>query len=380
MFPVAFVRQVIEEFCPVDGAVLDPFCGRGTVPYVASVTGRLSLGIDVNEVAYVFSTAKTHPEPKLANVLARIAEVGKAVRRSDRTASNEFQRWAWSSRVLGFLNAARRELDWLGSRLDCTVMALLLVYLHGKAGGAISNQMRQTKSMAPEYAVRWWKERELEPPDIDPVAYFEGRATWRYKHGVPQRTEARIELGDARQVLPRSRRRFAMLLTSPPYCGVTNYYWDNWIRLWMLGRPAWPIYGTGERYVDRRRYEDLLRGVFSAARDRLLHDAVIYVRTDSRSFTRQITQTILTELWPRHRQYSQSSRPEQSQTRLFGDAGIKPGETDFLMIPKSVEAPVGFQPSVCEAVACPEFKERRSARREGESWGLAYSPPTKVHQ
>ncbi len=75
MFPVTFVRDAVEQLCPAGGAVLDPSCGRGTVPFVASVTGRPALGIDVNAVAYVFSAAKTDPEPELAPVLTRIAEL-----------------------------------------------------------------------------------------------------------------------------------------------------------------------------------------------------------------------------------------------------------------------------------------------------------------
>src|SRR5262245_38815980 len=70
MFPVSFVRATIETHCPPNGSVLDPFCGRGTVPYVARVTGRASLGIDVNTVAYLFSAAKADPEPKLERVVA----------------------------------------------------------------------------------------------------------------------------------------------------------------------------------------------------------------------------------------------------------------------------------------------------------------------
>lgn len=350
MFPVSFVRATIETHCPSDGSVLDPFCGRGTVPYVARVTGRASLGIDVNAVAYLFSAAKTNPEPKVERVVARVIEIAAAVRPTDLVAANEFQKLAWSPRVLGFLNAARRTLDWRDSRLDGTVMALVLVHLHGKIGNAVSNQMRQSKSMAPDYAVRWWTDHCLQPPDIDPVRYFEDRAAWRYRYGIPGGAKARIELGDARDVLPYARRRFSMLLTSPPYYNVTNYRVDNWIRLWMLGEGELPNYANAQRYGDRDRYTKMLRGVFRAAKRTLKDDAVIYVRTDSRPFTRLTTQALLAELWPEHRQLARDETPKQSQTRLFGDKGSKPGETDFLMLPVGRPRPLGFaRPSPVEA-------------------------------
>jgi hypothetical protein len=260
-------------------------------------------------------------------------------------AANEFQRLAWSPRVLGFLNAARRVLDWRGNRLDRTVMALLLVHLHGKTGNAVSNQMRQSKSMAPDYAVRWWTDHGLTPPDLDPVRYFTDRAAWRYRHGVPTGAKVRIELGDAREVLPRARRRFAMLLTSPPYCNVTNYRLDNWIRLWMLGEGELPDYATAQRYRDRKRYAEMLRGVFSSAKRILEENAAIYVRTDTRSFTQLTTRSLLAELWPSHGQFARCERPRQSQTRLFGNNSEKPGETDFLLLPPGRTAPLGFAPA-----------------------------------
>jgi hypothetical protein len=206
--------------------------------------------------------------------------------------------------------------------------------------------MRQSKGMAPDYAVRWWTEHGLMPPDLDPVRYFTDRTTWRYRHGVPRGAKARIELGDARRALPRARRRFAMLLTSPPYYGVTDYRLDNWIRLWMLGENELPVYATEQRYRDRKRYAGMLRGVFGSARRALEEDAVIYVRTDSRPFTRLTTQSLLAELWPSHSQFARSDCARQSQTRLFGHNSESSGETDFLLLPPGRVAPLGFAPAI----------------------------------
>jgi hypothetical protein len=95
-------------------------------------------------------------------------------------------------------------------------MAVILVHLHGKIGNAISNQMRQTKGLAPDYAVRWSRDRSMGAPEIDPIAYFSAKVVWRYRHGVAGGPTARIVLADAPSVLPRARMYFSMLLTSPP--------------------------------------------------------------------------------------------------------------------------------------------------------------------
>ena len=75
MFPVQFARDVVDEFCPKDGGVIDPFCGRGTVPFVAQATNRQSIGIDSNPVAWVFARAKTDAHKKQYNIIARVKEI-----------------------------------------------------------------------------------------------------------------------------------------------------------------------------------------------------------------------------------------------------------------------------------------------------------------
>ena len=134
MFPVEFARQVVQALSKRGDIVLDPFCGRGTAPYVAMVSGRGAAGCDINPVAWLYSAAKTNPHPSLTDVARRIDELASAVRTRDRKPADEFQALAYGPRALGFINAARRELRWHDSTLDCTVAALLLHYLHAKLG------------------------------------------------------------------------------------------------------------------------------------------------------------------------------------------------------------------------------------------------------
>ncbi len=317
--------------------------------------------MDLNPVAYVFAAAKTDPEPVAGSVLDRIGQVAAAVMHEDSIPQNEFQDWAWCPRALGFLRAARRLLDWRNSRLDRTLMAIILVHLHGKAGNAISNQMRQTKSMAPTYAVNWWSKRDQRPPEIDPVAYFSAKVLWRYRRGIPQGPTARIEFGDARAVLPRARMRFSMLLTSPPYWQVTNYRVDNWIRLWMLGEGALPSWEVSQRYGHRERYVTMLNEVFAAAAQLMEPDATIYVRTDARTFTRDATTQAVERLWPDRTIFAQHGRGKRSQTLHYGDSSPKPGEVD-LFLPPNGQNPAGWETIKQVQAAAPGIN-RETARR-----------------
>ena len=344
MFPVDFAREFIERYsCPGD-IIVDPFCGRGTSNYVAKLLNRNSIGCDVNPVAWVYSKTKTSPAKQVGKLVNRVHEVWDARQAEDSEPVNEFQKYAWAEKVLTFLNSARRELDWRNSKIDWTLAGIILVYLHGKLGGGLSNQMRQSKSMAPDYAVRWWKERNMLPPDIDPVDFIIGRILWRYKKGyVDNGCFSNIYLGDARTKLKNVKVKGNLLITSPPYMGITNYEYDNWIRLWALGGAELPLGRQDQRYNNKEKYEKMIFEVFSEARKHLLDDACIVVRTDRRRFTLETTAYALHGLWPNHRLFGRSevaSKP--TQTALFGDKTQKPGEVDLLVLPEGIKVPDGF--------------------------------------
>lgn len=351
MFPVEFARQVVTTYCPPGGAVMDPFCGRGTVPFVALATERDGLGCDINPVAWVYAKTKTDPYPDPQIVLRRARQIHASITRYDRRPKNEFQELAWSKDVLGFLNAARRNLNWKSSRIDRTLMGILLVHLHAKLGNGISNQMRQSKAMAPEYSVKWWQENGMLPPDIDILAYLEQRLEWRYKMGIVANAEGMrrptILHGDARTVLRRAPKDFSanLILTSPPYYGVTNYRYDNWIRLWLLGEGrSLPETDAWARHGNQEQYRDLLKKTFFVCKKKSHENAVVYVRTDAREFTLETTIDVLKDVWPnKHLYFAFDGFKKATQTALFGDKEVKPGEVDLLLLPSDRPCPTGMQ-------------------------------------
>jgi len=234
----------------------------------------------------------------------------------------------------------RDILEWRRRKIDWTTMALLLVDLHGKRENSLSNQMRQTKAMSPQYAVRWWKKHRMRPPDLDPVEFMMKKLKWRYRKGTLSAGQSRIYLGDSRSKLKTisdqtRRARTKLLLTSPPYQGVTNYFYDQWLRLWLLGGPNKP-YSPRQRckrkFENKDEYTELLKSVFTESKALLARDAVIYVRTDARKFTYDSTIEALEHAFPRKRIRDETrSRPKFSQTALFTSKVKTKGEVDLLM-------------------------------------------------
>lgn len=340
MFPKGFARRTILRFTEEGDWVLDPFCGRGTATFEAAVAGRNFTGVEISPVGWIYAKTKANPAEK-EELLARLHSLKRY--KPKHLPCSRFFRMAYCLEVRRFLAIAKAQLNWRQSKVDRTLMAIILIHLHDHAEVGLSNQMQQAKAVHPDYAVRWWTAKGLQnPPTIDPYALLAKKIEWRYKKGLPESSGAgQIYLGDSRKVVSQlNGHRHSLLLTSPPYQGVTNYSADQWLRLWLVGaNPFQTQRQDGRdcrgRFYDREKYESLLRAVFVAARPTLKPDAVIYVRTDARKFTRECTRKVLQEVFPRKscRERLRPVTKEQSQTRLFGDKEKKPGEVDFVMTP-----------------------------------------------
>ena len=171
-------------------------------------------------------------------------------------------------------------------------MGFILAHLHANHESGLSNQLQNSRSMGPEYAVRWWKSREMRPPEIDPVSVLSRKFKWRYRHGVVNcRQKALIELGDSSEILAtKTSGQFNLLFTSPPYCNVTDYRQDSWIRLWMLKEgPALPDWKKDGRIVRRDSYKKMINDVLTNASRLLTPRGVVWIRTDAREFTKEVT-------------------------------------------------------------------------------------------
>src|SRR6478736_2958529 len=76
MFPESFAEHWLARLTRPGDLVLDPFCGRGTLPFQALLMERQAIGCDTNPVAYCISKAKTNA-PSMGRVLNRIIELEK---------------------------------------------------------------------------------------------------------------------------------------------------------------------------------------------------------------------------------------------------------------------------------------------------------------
>jgi len=245
MFPIHFVNKVVNIYTKPGQWILDPFAGRASSVFAGATQGRPSIGIEINPVGWIYGKTKIAPAPKdkVKNRLAELSQIAQSLPSRTGRDLSEFFRYCFSETTLRFLIAARDNLNWRQSKTDRTLMALILIDLHGGRDRSFSNQMRQSRAMNPDYSIRWWKTQRLCPPQIDPQTFLEKKIEWRYAKGLPKAVRSNVFLGDSSNLLPKitdrsispKQKTFKLLFTSPPYIGISDYHRDQWLRLWMLG-------------------------------------------------------------------------------------------------------------------------------------------------
>jgi len=344
MFPLDFAFEVVDKYSKEGDYIIDPFAGRCSSIYAGGVLGRRSWGIEINPVGWLYGKVKLKPADE-NEVIERLKDIYSLRNKYKNQIKNlpEFFKYCFCNEVLSFLLAARQSMNWEENDVDATLMSIILVYLHGKLGEGLSNQMRQTKSMGPIYSVNWWKKHNFTiAPKINPFEFILKKIKWRYAKGVPNITDSYIFLRDSSTefdaIAKRARKdkiKFSLLFTSPPYWAVTNYYADQWLRLWLLGGTDKPE-STGEkhkmRFNSKIDYYNLLETVFSNCAKVMAKNSTVYVRTDAREFTFNSTVEILKKCFPKYN-LKTKNKPfkNRTQTELFGDKSKKPGEIDIIL-------------------------------------------------
>lgn len=356
MFPPAFAYEAVNGLTRHGEAVLDPFCGRGNGPFTAAVLGRPTFGIDINPLAWLFTQVKLRPETDKEKLLQRLHELGRARKPNHRRGYSRFERMAWAPDVRALLRVARLELDWKGSDTDRTLMGFIVLHMQDKRGTGLSNGLWPTIACSPRYAVEWWTRHGFRrPPDVDPVELLTDRIKRRYLFGVPDRADGEAVLADAQDELPRRKPLDAtLLLTSPPYNGVTDYWNDHWIRLWMLGHRMRKDWKRAAKHENRDVYKTLLHNVFREASRHLITGASVLVRSDRRRNTAKACIDALHETWPDQPLLIRESAADRNGVSVHhGRGGRRAHELDLLLPGERVQdwpSKFGFRPLEREEV------------------------------
>lgn len=246
MYPLDFPLRVLKRFGRRGDWVIDPFCGRGTTNFAARLLAMPSIGLDSSPVAAALARAKiSSAEP--SQIITRAIEIIEMEGHPEHVPTGEFWSLAYHEETLVQLCKLREALlTDCSSSVDILLRAILLGALHGPrpkgAPSYFSNQAPRTFAPKPNYAVKFWNQRDLRPANVDVTSVVRARAE-RILAGQPSNVDGIVRMADSRDPqafsnIPRAR----VVVTSPPYFGMRTYLPDQWLRLWFLGGPSHVVY------------------------------------------------------------------------------------------------------------------------------------------
>ena len=233
----------ISRLTQAGDAVYDPFMGRGTTLLEAFLLGRKPLGNDINPLSRALLEPRLDP-PTIEEITERVDGLDL------RTADEKYQELEvfFHKDTLTQIIALKEyflqkqmvgELD----RVDRWIRMVALNRLTGHSTGFFS-----VYSLPPNQAVSIEAQRKInnardqtpEAKTIKPRIIRRSKALlkdWQ-DPGLGRRS---VDLGftltneDARHVLSIPTDAAQLVVTSPPFLDVVNYYNDNWMRCWFLG-------------------------------------------------------------------------------------------------------------------------------------------------
>ncbi len=228
-------HHLISNLSGVGQTVLDPFCGSGTVLLEASLLARECLGTDVNPLSVELVKFKTRPHSvadsdKWLAAAAGIAEFATA-RREER--AKPIRLYAQAERAV-FDPHMLLELDSLCAGIadlkDKRVRAALRLVLSSIVTKVSRRQGDSSGRVAPKrlaggFAIRMFEDRTRELA----IQCEEFRAL------LPQPPKCRAFEADARDLKPVKSRAVDLIVCSPPYPGVYDYFDHHAVRLKLLG-------------------------------------------------------------------------------------------------------------------------------------------------
>lgn len=228
-------KVLIESMSRRGETVLDPFCGSGTVLVAAQRLERVAFGSDLNPIAVELASLKTARlgakfAESIEQTAARVAEHAKDRQKQKLGPTVPYgpeDRELFATYVLLELDGLRDGIEALGDppmeRALFLVLSAILTKLSLKAGDASSRTT--TKRIARGYAIRFFAHK----------AHDLAQRLVEAKQQTPRGARpARVELTDARRLGFVADRSVGLIVTSPPYPGVYDYFNHHALRLRWL--------------------------------------------------------------------------------------------------------------------------------------------------
>jgi len=272
----ALAHWLVEMFTEDGSTVLDPLGGVGTIPFAASLLGRVGISNDLSPLAHAVATGKVCA-PTSGEVEAALTRLSRGMQLESVTSEDlNAATFGLNGSVADFyheqtlnevLRARRYFLQLDADSSDLFVKACVLHVLHGNRPYALS---RTSHPITPFHPTGVATYKPL-------VEHARARAKLAFKNALPQRFRRGLSTLGSYLDLPALRLPKAdSIITSPPFPGM-RFDRPNWLRLWFCGWSAEDFHLTSMSFLERQQLLslDVYRDFFEVSSELLRENGLL---------------------------------------------------------------------------------------------------------
>jgi len=249
---------LVSHFTERGDTILDPLGGVGTIPFEACLQGRVGIGNDLSEMAYVVSKAKLEKVTE-TEALTEIANLKNYIERNLNHPfiaaeqekyslfgfNGKFPEYFHPDTYKEIICARRFFLDRLKriTAAESMVLSALLHVLHGNRPYALSRNSHPLTPYAPKGDFIY---KNL-------IEHITDKIKLSYKQGeFPNYVSGCSIFGNYTDIISLNGKVDAVIC-SPPFADSIRFYMMNWMRLWLCGWEADDYKAADEKFLDRKQ-------------------------------------------------------------------------------------------------------------------------------
>ena len=278
----AIAHFLIKEFTKTGDVVVDPLSGVGTIPLEASLQGRIGIGNDLSELAYVVTKAKVE-KPDYEQVLIVIEslknylEINKYKEKTDKLML-KYNNFGYNKTLKEYFHdETYREIitirEYFKNKIinisssEAMVLACFLHVLHGNRPYALSRNSHPLTPYAPtgEFIYK------------NAIEHILNKVNLTYSKGDFSDFQLGKSIyGDYKDI--GNKKIIAdVIISSPPFAGSIRFYMQNWMRLWLCGWEEEDFKDAEGIFLDRKQQKnfDVYGSFFQMCHDILKPDGKV---------------------------------------------------------------------------------------------------------
>lgn len=258
----AIAHFMVNQFTNPGDVILDPLCGVGTIPLEACLQGRVGIGNDLSELAYVVTLAKLQ-KPSLDDCLEVLEALDSYIRKEKETETIDqdivlYNDFGFNGKLPAYFHpdtyreilcARRYFIPKIKSSItppEAMIFSCLLHVLHGNRPYALSRNSHPLTPYAPKGEFIY--KNAVEHIKAKLLLSFDKGSFDRYVVGS-------AIYGDYNDLVNKELSVDA-IICSPPFADSIRFYMQNWIRLWLCGWESQDYKNAETLFLDQKQKKD----------------------------------------------------------------------------------------------------------------------------